>query len=203
MTPLLVETNLKSFEEYISSLGKAAKKNYKYVKKVNKDLEYIEVPYDRNLVKAYMDMWEEQLIRGKKRKWGFGIGYLDELDERNVLRCFVAADNIGYIALHFVEQYGTYVECHPPMYDKQMYSKRYMGKYMWFNLIQTAIEGNIDFLDLGGGDRGTWRELVKSRKEHPITKYKWMYVPEEVKNNPDKEPDLLVEKGVYKRLYEA
>ena len=37
-TPLLVETNDDSFDDYIGSLSKTGKKNYKYAEKHNQDL---------------------------------------------------------------------------------------------------------------------------------------------------------------------
>ena len=78
------------------------------------------------------------------------------------------------LSVHFVERYGDYIECHPPMYNKEETSDQYMAKFMWFELIKFAINSDINWVDLGGGNRGTWRELLINRHKHPKIKYKWL-----------------------------
>ena len=134
-----------------------------------------------------MALWEQQLIRGEKKKWAFGVGYVQDLRPL-VLTAYKDGEPI---AVQFVEKNGDYIECHPPMYDKK-HSKRYLAKYMWFNLIKFAIESDINFVDLGGGKRGTWPELIRSRDQHPNTTYKWTYIPKHVKDNPGLQPNYEV-----------
>ncbi len=203
-TPLIVELNFPDFESYIKSLSKTGRKNYKYVKKHNTDLEYSEIPYHKPLVEEFMAIWSRQTIHGNESvQWAFDIGHINNLHSRGVLRVFTARKGDEIFAVHFVEDYVGYVECHPPMYDKKN-SSRYLAKYMWFNLIKFGIENDLGFLDLGSGDRGTWRELVQNRKDYPRIKYKWLYVPQHIKDNPHYQKHYLVfdENGT-KRLREV
>lgn len=190
-TPLIIDTSV-PFDDYIKSLSKPSRKNYKYVKRHNEDLVYKEVPFHKPDVERFMHIWSQQLIHGNERVgWAFDIGHVQGLDREGVLRVFRANRDDEIIAMHFVEDHEGYVECHPPMYDKK-HNKRYLAKYMWFNLIRFGCENNLGFLDLGSGDRGTWRELVRDRKQYPRIKYKWAYIPQSVKENPELEKDYLV-----------
>jgi len=80
-----------------------------------------------------------------------------------------------------------YVEAGPPLYNKEKYNKRYLAKYMWFNCIKWCInQKNITYFDLGGGFRGSWLNLLEKRNsggKFEKLRYKWLYVPKEVKNN--------------------
>lgn len=194
MIILNVDKNkVKTFEQYIGSLSKKAKKNWKYVKKHNADLEYKIIKYNREVLGRFMDLWEEQLIRGEKKKWAFGLEYPDMLEAENKLRLFAAYKGSEIIAMHFVEVHDGYVECHPPMYDKTKYSKRYLAKYMWFSLIKYAIDDpEMEWIDFGGGDDESWRRMIKERHKYPNPMYKWIYIPEEVKKNPDKQEDFAL-----------
>ena len=62
-------------------------------------------------------------------------------------------------------------------------------------LIEYYIEhSNIHWVDLGGGYRGTWKDLVINRKNYmKKMAYKWLYIPKYVKENPKKELDYVVE----------
>ena len=57
-TPLLVDVKDLTFKEYISSLSKSARKNHTYTVKNNMDLSFSRVPYEADLVGAFMDLWE-------------------------------------------------------------------------------------------------------------------------------------------------
>jgi hypothetical protein len=191
---ILIDTT-KPFNKYLKTLSQHARKDYAYVEKHNPDLLYQCIPYKRELVEDFMRLWEQQLIRGKPIQWAFPIGHLDELAAKEELLVFQAIgsfDSSGFPkAMHFIQKRLGYWECHPPMYDKK-YSQRYLAKFMWFNLIKYASEHNLGPLDMGGG-LDTWREMIQRREEFPNPKYKWIYVPESVKNNPDLEPDYYIE----------
>jgi len=193
-TPLIVECNFPSFDDYIKSLNKTGLKNYKYVKKHNQDLTYHAVTFHKPDIEHFMDVWGRQTIHGNESVgWAFGIGHVQTLNEKGVLRCFEACRGEEKIAMHFVEYHDGYVECHPPMYDKSVLNvKRYLAKYMWFNLIRYAIENGWKFLDLGSGDRGTWRELLENRHKYPRIKYKWLYIPKHIKDNPHLQPNYVI-----------
>lgn len=190
-TPFLIFTNT-TFDSYLKSLSKTAKKDWKYVVKHNQDLEYKEVPYNQSLVELFMNIWSQQTIhKVEPVRWAFDISFVKNLNESGVLRLFVATRDDAPIAAHFVEKYDEYVYCHPPMYDKK-YNKRYLAKFMWFNLIAWATQNDTHYLDLGSGDRGSWKDLCVNRHEYPRIKYKWMYVPEKTKQSPHKEKPLYV-----------
>ena len=199
-TPLLISVDYDRYEDYIARLSKSAKKNHRYCKKHNEDLRYSRCAFDPNMIKYFMDVWEQQLIRGQKRQFAYPREYIDFWNDHGILECFVAyvpAENhtMHVIACHFVKRYGSYIYCEPPMFDKTLHNDRYLAKYMWFNLIEHYINDQTAFwIDMGGGDRGTWKDFVKTREEHrERTGYKWAYVPQEVKDNPDKEEDYIVE----------
>ena len=144
-----------------------------------------------------MNLWEQQLIRGERRKWGFPAEYVTYLNNKGVLDLFAAyTEDNTVLSIHFVERYNDYVYCHPPLYDKDSTNKRYMAKYMWFNLIKYYVDTPINFIDFGAGNRGTWKDLVMNREQYyEKMKYKWLYVPQHVKDNPENELDYIVEKN--------
>ena len=196
-TPLLVETNDDSFDDYIGSLSKTGKKNYKYAEKHNQDLAYSMIEYNAEIINHFMKMWEQQDIRGVKPQWGFNFSFIEFLQKTNVLKLFAAFDKEtdDPVCIHFVEKYGDYVFCHPPLFDKKKYNDRYIAKYMWFNLIKHCIETDTSWVDLGGGPygfRGTWKDFCMNRKNHPKVAYKWLYVPKHVKDNPELQKDYIV-----------
>jgi hypothetical protein len=183
----------KTFEEYVANLSKKGKRAWRFVKnnKENQNLIYQRVPYNREEVKQFMELWERQLIRGKYMQWAFTIDYPEKLERLRKLMCFACFKGQEKIALHFVENHLGYVECHPVMYDKTKYLGIGLAKFMWFHLVKYAIEDKkIDWLDLGGGIEDNWQEAIKRRHEFPTCFYKWTYVSREVKRHPEKQPKL-------------
>lgn len=189
---IIIETH-KPFDEYIKSLSRHAKKDWAYVQKHNKDVTYRRIEFDQALVESFMELWERQLIRGKTVTWAFPFNHIANLAAKGEILLFQAQTKDEILGLHFVQIRTGYIECHPPMYDKK-YNKRYLAKYMWFNLIKYAIENQLPPLNMGGGV-DNWREMIKRRDEFPNPKYKWIYVPEEVKNNPDKQPNYYIDEN--------
>jgi len=205
---ILLKTHDTTFEEYRNSLSVTGKKNLRYVEKTNRDMGYQEVIYEPGEVREFMEMWEQQPIRGVKRQWAFGIDHLTNLDRDGRIRVFVGYEkNKEYTrSLHFVQtHHDGYIECHPPMWKKSPANeRRYIAKYMWFSLIKFAIsDPDMKWLDFGGGRDDSWREMIRDRSEYPNPRYKWLYIPEGVKKNPDSQPDLcMIEDGGMRRLVE-
>jgi hypothetical protein len=193
-TPLLIDVRTGTFDDYVSSLAKTGRKNFKAVEKANADLTYARVDFDPAQVWRFMQLWEQQEVEGRKRQWAFGMGFLELLQQRGQLLCFAARRRDppqDTLALHFIEKHGAYVFCHPPMYDKDDHSDRSIAKYMWFRLVEYALsDPDIAWLDLGGGDNGSWRDLLVNRDQHEG--YKWLYVPEAVKEAPAQAPAYRV-----------
>ena len=54
---------------------------------------------------------------------------------------------------------------------------------MWFNLIKYYItHPEVQWVDFGAGNRGTWKDLVKNREKYmEKMAYKWLYVPRKTK----------------------
>ncbi len=203
-TPLLVDVSNGSFDDYLKSLAKTGRKNFNYVKKHNSDLQYSRIECDLPLIEDFMVLWGQQDKKGGVGTWGFGTGFIEFLMNRRLLLCF-AATRIDtpeqIIALHFVEKHGDYVECHPPMFDKEKYNDRYLAKYMWFKLIEYALnDSEIKWLDFCAGSQGSWRDILISRSKNPDSYkgYKWLYVPKHVKEAPDKEPPYIVKTRLLK-----
>jgi len=186
-TPLLIDVRSGSFETYLGSLAKTGRKNHRYAAKHNADLVYGPTPFDEVLISHFMRLWEQQDIEGTRREWGFGLGFLDLLHKHRKLLCLSATnadDPRQVLALQFVEQHREYVFCHPPMYDKNLHADRYIAKFMWFGLIEYALKDpTIGWLDLGGGNQGTWKDLLLDRERNDG--YKWLYVAECVKDAPE------------------
>lgn len=189
---IIIRTNWSNFEEYIKSLGKSTQKNHHYVEKHNKDLEYNLVPFNKIDVERFMQIWERQLVYNRHIKWVFGINHVQNLANKNELLVFearkkrfvelMAHPKSEVLAMHFIQRRIGYWECHPPMYDK-IHNERYLGKYMWFSLFKYSIENKLEHMDIGGFSD----DWVKNLKDRPRT-YKWIYVPESDKKQPDKQP---------------
>ena len=179
---LIIETDI-CFDDYLKSLSRHARADYAYVKRHNRDLIYECVPYERSMVRGFMQLWEQQIVRGQRIKWAFGVDYVEELAGKDELMLFRGGD----LALHFIQKRSGFWECHPPMYDKK-YCKRYLAKYMWFNLIKYAMDHGLGPLDMGGGI-DDWREMIRRKEEFPYSRYKFRYVPVEVQKNPDLQPN--------------
>lgn len=195
---VLIETShFKNFSEYLNSLDKTGKKNYKYAKKHNAKVSYDVSAFRKDWIQQWMDLWSQQLIRGEQRQWAFDAS---ALVDKNVL-VFEAIEDGKTIAMQFVDVSDNYMNCHPVMYEKEKYAQRYLSKFMWFNLIRWAIESGIQIVDLGGGIDENWREMIKRRQEFPNPRYKWLYVPKSVKEHPDKQQNYKVEHyGISKRI---
>lgn len=193
-----------TFEIYIKSLSRKARKNYVYTRNHNKDLTYEIVPFVRGEVSFFMSLWSLQLIRGEYRQWAFPVEHIEELYRKGQLKVFRCLLGDKPVSLQFIQQHNGFWECHPPLYDKGFGSKRYLAKYMWFKLIEYAILNKLDPLNMGGGIDNSWREMIEKSEEFPNPHYKWMYVPERMKNNPEYAKDYQIkeiagEKYLYDR----
>jgi hypothetical protein len=198
-TPLLVDVRSGTFDAYIRSLAKTGRKNYKHVEKVNADLVFAQVGFDPQQVRRFMDLWEQQEVEGRRRQWAFGIGFVEMLHRRGQLLCFTVSRRDAphaVLALHFIEKHGDYAYCHPPMYDKDVHIDRSIAKYMWFRLIEWSLANpGLSWLDLGGGDNGSWRDLLLNKDQHEG--YKWLYVAEAVKEAPGDAPPYTVKTTLF------
>lgn len=180
---VIVETDYSSFEEYLDTLSRPAWKNWKECRKRNQDLRYEEVDFDFAEVSCFMEIWQQQLVRGQPIRWAFGPEHVRDIANMQELRVFRATSKVGPVAMHFIQKRGGYWECHPPMYDKDRYQDRMLGKWMWFNLINWAIRNKEMPLNLGGGP-DDWQEHLLNREKYPNPKYKFAFVPEVIKENP-------------------
>ncbi len=190
---ILIDTHTpKTFEDYLLSLNKKSRRGYRETVKKTKGLEFKKVPYNREDVVSFMKLWENQIIYGAKRKWSFGIDYVDRLNEKKRLMCFGSFKGDEMISLRFLENHNGYVESHPTMYDKTKYLSISLAHFGTFSLIKYAIENDgMDWIDLGG-KIDSWREMIKKRKELNGGSYKWLFVPSDAKKNPDNQPNLIL-----------
>lgn len=196
---LLIRTDqFASFEEYLASLSRKAKKEHARIIKLYGRADYYEwyawddhhnFPIDE--VRHFMSLWEQQLIRGKHVQWAFPVEYISDLFQRGELKLFSLNLDGEQVALHFIQKRDGYWECHPPMYDKTRFPS--LAKIMWFMLIHYAISNRLGVLDLGGGP-DDWREHIRNRAEYPNPRYKWLYVPERAKRDPESEPAFIIER---------
>ena len=185
-TMLIVECN-GTFEEYLASLSKKSRKQYSYVQKHNADLHYEEIPYNEELVGRYMALWQRQLVRGQPIEWAFPIGTVTDWAQRGELLVFKCER-----AVQFIQKRDGYWDCHPPMYEKtEENMDRYLAKWMWFELLRFAHENQLGVLNLGGGV-DVWREHIRRRDEFPNPRYKWQFVPDNIKDNPETAPNYAI-----------
>lgn len=196
---ILIETKYKNFAEYIGSLSKSARKNYKHATKLYAGCYYGESQgFDTKLVREFMLLWQRQLVRGKHPEWAFPVEHVESLFHRGELRLFQLVNAHGAPwAMHFIQKRDGYWECHPPMYDK---SHTELGTMMWFCLINYAIlhfEGVP--LDMGGGS-DDWVYNLENRAAYPNTRYKWRFVPEKAKENPSSQKKYYIGRPLCKLL---
>jgi hypothetical protein len=140
-------------------------------------LSYAETPFDRALVAEWMALWERQTVDGKRPKWR---QWTPEKVGQLGAKVFFSG-----VALQVLEVCGDYAYAWPVLYDKV--KNPWAARFMWFRLIEWCC-GKVKYLDLGGGKRKTWRELLRSRDDN----YKWQYVPRQVKENPEAAPEWRV-----------
>lgn len=181
-----------TFKEYIESLSKKAKQNYAYTTKKNQDLTYESLPFVREEVEKFMQLWERQLIRGEYKQWAFPVEHVADLQSKGLLKVYGASRNGQRVSIHFIQKQEGFWECHPPLYEKQFGNARYLGKFMWFNLIRIACEEGLGILNMGGGIDTSWHEMIRRREEFPNPAYKWIYVPEVVKTYPTMSKDYEI-----------
>jgi len=180
-TPLLVDTST-TFEEYLKRLSKPSKKNYRATLKKTEDCTFSHIEYDSGLMYRFIKLWEQQIVYGTHPKWCMPMTAMDRLD----LTMF-KVENDGIIAVHAIEKCGDYAYAHPPLYDK---SNPELARYIWFNTIRWCCESDIKNLDLGGLSGRDWPTLIRERHCNQLRrlKYKWSYVPKDVKDHPESQP---------------
>ena len=186
-TPLLVDTST-TFEEYIKRLSRTSKKKYKKNLKETQDCNFSKIEYDSDLMWEFIKLWERQTVYGRKARWVFSKEQMDKMD--TLVMFTIERD--GIVAVHGIEKCDRFAYAHPPLYSK---SSPELARFTWFNTIRWCCENDVDCLDMGGGATCDWPTLIKTRhKETHVNmkiRYKWSYVPKDVKDNPD------LEKRVY------
>ena len=177
---ILVRTDWPDFETYLASLSKLARENYRHAMRLYGDkYPFKEVPFVREEVAKWMELWGKQLVLGQPIQWGYNVDSLIKHHKRGRLKVFTC----GIAVQCIVKRDGTW-DAEPIMYDKQQYG--YLATYMLFHLIRYAINERLDHINLHGGSND-WVHTLKHRKEYKH-QYKWNYVPEKAKRDPDSEP---------------
>lgn len=199
---ILVRTDWPSFDAYLASLSKPARKNYKAISKQYEDVDYdIWIP-DRTgdvpeiELRRFMRLWERQLIKGQTIQWAFPVETVLDWAKKGEIIFVKAVRNEESIGMQFIQRRDGYFECHPPMYDKAKYPS--LAKWMWFSLIWYAITMHLDPLDLGGMS-DDWHENLGKWKTYKH-QYKWAFVPRKAKEDPSSEPRYYIEKPLCKLM---
>jgi len=177
-TPLIVDTST-SFERYIERLSKSSKKNYKATVKRTREYKFSETPYNNVLMYAFIKLWERQIVYGSHPRWSLSMWEMDSLG----LTMF-KIEKDGIVAIHAIEKCDDYAYAHPPLYDKHTPE---LARYIWFNTIKWCCDHDVNNLDLGGLSGRDWPTLIRQRHDKSLMRlrYKWSYVPKDVKDNPD------------------
>ncbi len=176
-TPLLIPIP-DDFPTYLASVSKSARYEYRVAVKACAELQYKEIPFDREMVEEWMNLWSRQVVYGKRIIWAPWT--TPKIFEQLGVKVFFASK-----AMQMLEICDDYAYAQPVMYDK--IKNPHVAKFMWFELIKWCC-GRVKYLDLDGGNNKTWRQALKNKK----ASYKWLYVPKEIKNNPDAAPEWIV-----------
>lgn len=162
----------------------------------NSSLTYRTCEFDLEKVTRFMQLWERQLVRGQPIQWAYPVGTLEEWWNRGELILFEAVDG-DTVAMHFLKKEDGFWEAGPPMWDKANMSDKHTGTYMWFQMVLYGIENKLGVINFGGGiDK--WREMLRTRKDYTNPKYKFRFIPREVKQNPEEQPDyeIITQNGI-------
>ena len=86
-----------------------------------------------------------------------------------------------------------------PLYDKTKYLNRMIAKFMWFKIIEYAINRkDINWVDMwscpyNNSAKYGWRDIITNRNKYNlIAPYKYRFLSIKTKNNPDKEPNYII-----------
>lgn len=190
-------TQLGTPEEYVRSLSERARSEFKLVHKRNPHVVYREAEFNKDQIHEFMQLWERQLVRGMPIQWAYPVETVCEWYDKGQLLLLEAVENDKTIAIHFLKKENGYWQAEPPMWDKENMKDRHVGTYMWFHMVLWGIEHNLGIINFGGGI-DEWREMIKRRKEFRNPLYKWRFIPEHVKKNPDLQPDYkIIDKTLY------
>ena len=185
-TPLIVDVD-KTPEEYIQGLNKPAKKNYKAAMKA--PYTFRPVNLAREPIEFFMKLWSGQ-IGGQ---WAFGPEYFFYLMGQGWLDMYGGFnDNMDLVAILPMERFDDFKYAQPVMYNKTLDPE--VAKFMWFSMLTEACSDSaIENIDLGGGFNGSWDQFIKTRGVLSF-KYKWRFVAQQVKENPDSQLPWFVQR---------
>lgn len=194
----------KTKEEYIKSLSERGRHERRYIQKMNKNVVIKQVTeLDREKLQSFMELWERQLVRGKPIQWAYPVQTIENWFLQGELILFEANEGDKTLAMIFLKRQDGFWEAGPPMWDKFNLTKRHLGTAMWFWLMEYGVEHQLEPINLGGGIETSWREMIKRRKEFRNPLYKWRFIPEKVKINPEGQRDWYIEEINNKKfLYE-
>ena len=195
--PLILKvSDFGSLGEYISSLSKPARKDFKSTLSRNRNLEYRLIDYDVSLVQDYMDLWcSLPLSNGNFPIWGEWNSN-SILNSGNDIMLFAGYLGNQDISIHFIFRWGNYLYCNAPLYNKELYPG--LGKWMWIKLIEYCIEDHsIGYLDFVApeGMSTSWHEVLKNRVKSNSSGdfgYKWKFIPRDCKIYPTENPNYKI-----------
>jgi hypothetical protein len=162
MPVIIPLSRFSTFDEYLAALSANKRSEYRRAMR-DYSISWEIVPFDRDLVERFMDLWSQQLVYGKRIRWKFNVDKVDEWAKEGNLLVFKG----GEVALQFArKKIEGGLDLNPVMYEKTGNSR--LPKYMTFKLIQYIIENKLGDLDLG---------FISSSEEG--TQYKLNYMPKQ------------------------
>jgi hypothetical protein len=162
--PALMDVRTGTWEDYKARLAASTRKELVRSRRLNPECTYelIAAP-PAGLIEEFEATW--------KRFYPVPDDVLQDLADKNRkgwLRAGVAWSGGQIVAVHPIERYGRYLRCHAPWYDKDIFRQRSMGHFMWFHLIEWALQDTgTDFIDLGGGPVASLPESSYKRRYLP------------------------------------
>ncbi len=214
-SPLIIPIQeFDTFKDYFQSLTKSCRNSLTLPKqkRLMDGLIYRQLGWEEDLIKYFMNLWENQSIHFGTPRWPDNwFEFLKELHSRGNFEMFGMLKGNEVISVHFLFKFNDYIYCNSPLYDKEEYDKISLGRLMWYNLIKFCIKTKFcNFLDLEGNNNGeTYREVIEN-KVTPGTPgdfgYKWFFIPEKIKELDEEYTDYydyktaVVDNGKWKGL---
>ena len=204
--PFLISTDYKNMLSYIQKLSNSNNSRRSFYKcmNLNSDLIYKRIDIDVQIISDFCDLWKKQVIR-KNNKYRIitNMSGIESLKlDLNYTEVYAAFKKEEIICLHVVENHSNFVESHMPMYDKELYKHRLLGKYMHFKMIENCINNDkikwydmwsVPYRDSGIG----WRDIISRRdKYNLIAEYKYDFLTKDVKVNPSKQKNYIIQQDI-------
>lgn len=200
--PFLINTEYDNILSYIKKLSNTnnSRKSFFKSMNLNNDLVYKKIDLNIQLISEFCNIWKRQVIR-KNNKYKIVTNMLGieslKLDLKYT-ELYASFKEDQIIGLHVIENHSCFIESHMPMYNKELYKYRLLGKYMHFKMIENCINNEkIKWYDMWSVPYNMsgigWKDIISNRdKYNLIAEYKYDFLTTDVKTKPYNEKNYIV-----------